>query len=191
MQKIKNTNFSKSIYNAKLYLEDIEDIIEILNRKSLKIGIYDDNNLYENIGEVIELRGKSPKKLTINGNGEFLESISIRIEKNEIWIHSSGSERLYSCGIELNDFIRAKKNWLLSSLNPYYLFASSITTLTVLIILFDKETKTLPYQWLVWIPVTLYSLLIFRTIVKYFWRNLELVRKHEYGFFRRNKDSIY
>lgn len=190
MQKIKYNNYSKSISNAKLYLDDIEDIIEKLTQKSLTVKIYDDQNIYDNITEVIELKGKNPKKLSIVGNADFLESISLKIEKNDIWIYSNGSETLYLYGIELNDFIRTKKNWLLSILNPNILFVSSIISLVFVILLIDFKTKTLPYNWLIWIPTALYSLLIFRTIIKYFWTNLELVRRHQYGFIKRNKDSI-
>jgi hypothetical protein len=190
MEKIKNNNYSKYIINSKLYLEDIEDIIEKLTQKSLTIKLYDDDNIYDNINELIELKGKNPKKLTIEGKAELFEYISIKIDKNDIWINSNGSEILYLCGLELNEFIRTKKNWLLTFLNPNLLLALSTFSLLFLLSLFDKTTKTLPYNWLIWIPVILYSLLIFRTIFKYFWINLELVRRHQYGFIKRNKDSI-
>lgn len=191
MQKVKNVNFSSSISNAKLYLEDIEEIIDKLNQKSLEVKISDNKNIYDNINELIEQKGTNPTSLLIEGKGELFHSISVRIGKNYIDINAIGSESIYLCGMQLNDFIKNKKNWLLSLLHTQFLLASSMISAILLGLLIDRKTGLLPYDWLVWLPIVLYSLLIIGVTFKYFWTNLELVREHQYGFLKRNSDSIY
>lgn len=191
MQKIKNESFSNTIKDAKLYLEDIEEIIEKLSSKSLNVKMYDNKNIYENINEVIEQKGKNPIKLIIEGKGTgIFQNINVHIEKNEIWVHSIGSELMYSYGIEINEFIKSKRVWYFYILNKNLLFINSFFLFALFQLLIDKSTKLLIFPWLIWVFIVLFSLLFFAIIVKYFWSSLSLVRRHEYGFFRRNKDSI-
>jgi hypothetical protein len=187
-----NTDYSKTIEGTKLYREDIENILSRLNSVLQKVEIHDSKNIYDNIDDVLSHNGQNPTEISISAqNSDYsLEYFTINIKKERITIYSRGSEKMYALGIEIRELIKSNGIWYYKILNPsnllFFTFLASIS----LALFYDKKTKTLNPTWLSWIVIALFLLVFFSYVYRYLWSSLTLVRKHEYGFWNRNKDKI-
>ena len=111
--------------------------------------------------------------------------------KNDyVSIYSRGSEKMYSFGLEIAELIKNKEDKYYTTLKPHNLLFITFLASTSLILFIDKETKTLSQPWLLWFVGVLALLTLFSYFYKYLWVGLTLVRRHEYGFWNRNKDKI-
>ena len=187
-----NTDYSKRIKGVKLFREDIENIISRVEKTLQKVEIHDSKNMYDNLEEVIAHQGQNPKEITISGSNKdlSLEYFSFDVNKDYVTIHSRGSEKLYSFGLEITELIKNNVDKYYTNLNPNNLLFITALASTSLIIFIDKKTKTLSQPWLLWMICILVTLTISSYFYKYLCVGLTLARRHEYGFWNRNKDKI-
>lgn len=61
MNRKKEKYFNSNIPGVKLYLDDIEHIIDILKIENTTIEISDEENIYESIDELRKIKGNNPK----------------------------------------------------------------------------------------------------------------------------------
>ena len=186
-----NTHFSELIYGIRIFRDDIEEVLTLLTKKSLKIEIHDSKNIYENIDEVINLRGNKSKKIKIEGkdNSSF-ESVTIDIEGNRVWICSSGSENMYSFGFELKDFFKSKVPWHYKVFNPWIFGLLIIPAFYISNYYVDEKTNSILYHWVNGVCFIIDIILLLSILIRNNSYGLTLSRKHEYGFLNRNKDKI-
>ena len=187
-----NTDYSIRIIGVKLYREDFESILSLAEKTLQQVEINDSTNMYENLDEVITHKGQNPKEITITGRNEdlSLEYFSIDIKNDYVSIYSRGSEKMYSFGLEVAELIKNKQDKYYTTLKPDNLLFITFLSSTSLILFIDKETKTLSQPWLLWFVGILALLTLFSYFYKYLWVGLTLLRRHEYGFWKRNKDKI-
>lgn len=187
-----NTDYSKRIEGVKLFREDIEVILSRIENKLPKVEIHDSNNVYVNIDEVISHKGQNPKEISITARNKdlSLEYFSLDFKKDYVTIHSRGSEKMYSFGLEIGELIKNKEDKYYRILNPNSLLFISFLVTICSTFFIDKKTKNLTQPWLLWVISVLAIITIVSYFYKYLWVGLTLVRRHEYGFWNRNKDKI-
>ncbi|MBI1767859.1 MAG: hypothetical protein HYR67_05770 [Bacteroidetes bacterium] len=205
MKQKDKTEFSESIEGIQLFRDDIEHIISRLTKHDFKIEIQDSDIIYDNLDEILKLKGPNPKKLYIRGTpsvpeeklknqpneiGDILKWTSIDIKGNHVHIFSRGSEKIYTFGFELKDFLKTKVKWHYKVFNPLYIFYLSLICIAVCSFNIDKKTDTIRYSWLIWMTGTVVIINIASLINRFVWPGIILTRKHEYGFWNRNKDKI-
>lgn len=111
MIKKKEKYFNSNIPSVKLYLDDIEHIIDILKSDTAIIEISDDENTYESIDEIRKVKGNNPKLIKIEGklpDGLF-EYISIKISEYSLTIYVHQSEQFIKTAYEIERLARTKK----------------------------------------------------------------------------------
>ncbi|MDI5950438.1 hypothetical protein [Flavobacterium yafengii] len=187
-----NTDYSKRFIGVKLFREDFENILSLAEKTLQQVEIHDSTNMYENLDEVITHKGQNPKEISITGrNRDFsLEYFSFDVKNDYVSIYSRGSEKMYSFGLEIAELIKNKEDKYYTTLKPHNLLYITFLASTSLILFIDKETKTLSQPWLLWFVGVLGLLTLFSYFYKYLWVGLTLVKRHEYGFWNRNKDKI-
>jgi ABC-type bacteriocin/lantibiotic exporter with double-glycine peptidase domain len=189
-QKI-SKHFYETISGIRIFRDDIDELLQWFQNKSLVTKIHDSSSVYENIEEVINFKGNNPKQLALEGESESKwESVTISIEKEKVSISSTGSEAMYAFGFELKDYFLNRVPWHYKVFNPWIFFILIPVSTAILQIFIDDKTKNLRYPWLWWIFVTVTLFLIISIVNRYFGFGLTLTRKHEYGFWKRNKDKI-
>lgn len=140
-----NTDYIKRIEGVKLYREDIEVLLLRIEKMLSKVEIHDSKNVYDNIDEVISHQGQNPKEISITARNKdlSLEYFSLDFKKDYVTIHSRGSEKMYSFGLEIGELIKNKEDKYYRIINPnrllYILFL--VTMCSTLFI--DKKNKNL------------------------------------------------
>lgn len=196
MEKIQETNFKKSILRTKLFIEDIEEIITKMKSNNLDVEITDSENKYDSLQDLIEHKGKNPKLIRLTGKRKELtfDFLNIRISDIGSHIYINGKPDLISLGYELESFLKnRKRKWYHSFFNSdnakYNLILNSVLLLVFWLYSNFKGAKFNSQLWLFilvfWVAVFLYSELNPMTN-----SNIELVKKHELSFYKRNKDKI-
>jgi hypothetical protein len=148
--------------------------------------------MYDSIDELITHQGQNPKEISISARNKdlSLEYFSLHFNKDHISVYSRGSEKMYSFGLEIGELIKNKVDKYYKILNPNSLLFISFLVTLISTIFIDKKTKTLSQPWLLWVICILAIITIKSYFYRYLWIGLSLVRRHEYGFWNRNKDKI-
>jgi len=191
------THFYQTLKGIRLFEEDINEIISRLKKYSLIIEIQDKNNLYDNIEEVKQNKGVHPKILNIDAKSKidlgkretYYESASLDFDRKKVRISFGGSERLYSLGFEIKDYLKARRPLYIRIFNyENWLFFASFF---VGMILFTLKEKDSFYRFLIlYISVPFFVVFVISVFVGVTTHGLNLTRRHEYGFWKRNKDRI-
>lgn len=187
-----NTDYIKRIEGVKLFREDIEFLLSRIEKILSKVEIHDSKNVYDNIDEVILHQGQNPKEISITARNKdlSLEYFSLDFKKDYVTIYSRGSEKMYSFGLEIGELIKNKEDEYYRIINPNRLLYILLLVTMFSTLFIDQKTKTLSQPWLLWVICVLAIITIVSYFYKYLWVGLTLVRRHEYGFWNRNKDKI-
>ncbi|MBN9294985.1 MAG: hypothetical protein J0G96_13490 [Flavobacteriia bacterium] len=194
----KEKYFNSKITSSKLYLEDIEKIISILETEGIKIEISDNENIYESIEELKSVKGKNPNSIKIDGKvtDSFVEYITIRITAYSTTIYVPHSERLLKPAYEIDRFVNSKKrkpiySWL-NSRTAKFQIVSNIVVFLVLHIINSLILHKPSSYILVGSSIVLFWVFIY--IISEFNPDsntkIELERKHELNFYTKNKDKL-
>jgi hypothetical protein len=194
MKQIRSTTFSESVDGIRVFRDDIEDILSLLTIKSFNIEIHDSTAVYEDLDELITLKGNHVLSIEIKGDKKIgdwnREWVSIKFGKRDVLIFASGSEFMYAFGYELEGFFKSKIAWYNRIFNPWYFIIPPCLFSTLLIGNYDKYSKTAFYQFSMWLMASFIFLSIISLAIRYFNYGVTLTRRHEYGFWNRNKDKI-
>lgn len=182
MRKKTEEQFIEIIRGVRLYRDDIEYILDRFQKKSLSAKITDSTSIYESIDEVIKYKGNNPVELFIEGtDNKKQELVNIKIEKAKVTIFSMGSESMFTFGFEMKDFI-SSKIILFFKIPLFIIWILAMISLTF--------WAGLQKSWLIWLCISLLVIWILAHIHRITYNGLTLSRKHEYGFWKRNKDKI-
>lgn len=197
MIKKKEKYFNSYIPSVKLYLDDIEHIIDILKSDNAIIEISDDENTYESIDEIRKVKGNNPKLIKIEGklpDGLF-EYISIKISEYSLTIYVHHSEQFIKTAYEIERLARTKKR---PAIYSFFNSRNSKTNIVLNIILAfgfyltyafiykkDYSIKIWLYFILFWGFIFILSELNPNSNTK-----IELKRRHESNFWEVNKEKI-
>lgn len=188
IQKDKESSFDR-IKGILIFRDDIEEIIDLLNQYNLTIEIQDENYLYENIDDLIKHKGSHPKKLKVEArNRDLRESINLDFEKKVVSIFSYGSKNMYALSFELKDYFKSKRTWYFRIFNTWF-FLGAVISLSFFLNSISKE-KLIEETLKLWVFGTLVLLLLISLLMDFTTHGINLIRKHEYGFWKRNQDKI-
>ena len=181
--------YRKDLKGIMLFIEDLNEILNLFESYNLKISFQDEINTYENIEEIIEHKGNKPDNLFIEGKNENpYETVELRFNNNNnnISISTNGSERMYSLGIILKDKFSNSIKWHYNVFNPFiYYFSTSC----ILSSLFLKSVRS-HFSVFIFIFTISLSLWLFSYLIRKNLYGIYLIKKHQYGFLKRNKDSL-
>lgn len=191
MKKKQETNYSGRIKGLLAFQKDIEVALKILTDKGLLITFQDDNHIYDNVEDVINNLGNSPQKIKIDAlNKETYESVGLSFDKNELIIICRGSEQMYSLGFWLKNYFAETIPWHYKVFNPIMFYFTTCTPLLGLTYAFDKNSGEIIRPWI----LILFCLSILLGLFSYFLRKyaygIRLIKRHEHGFWKRNKDNL-
>ncbi len=194
MKLIESTTFSETIKGVQLFRDDIEEIMNRCVEKSIELKLSDSKYSYESLDEIPKYRGNFLSQLDIDGKSTKMQYtyIGISFEKAKARLFLRGSTELYSLGYELKDFLQKRIPWHYKVFNPPIWFCLSWFAGSEFFFLnYQKEkTTTLSYQWLGWVSIALLILCLTSLLNRHFNFKINLSRKHETGFLKRNGEKI-
>ena len=179
-----------------LYLEDITQIVEVLDKRGAQYSISDAEYHYESLDEIRSNRGEKVKGLTITARFEgSYNSLSLEFERGAILLRSDKSEKLIVLWHEIRDILSRRAHWYLRLVcwppMPYLAFA--------VVFLLPEQYEllaALPNKayWLQWVPpvIFLLALLSVLSALAILWQPvLYLKKEHELeSFFARNAERL-
>jgi hypothetical protein len=192
MKQKKKESFSESISGVRIFRDDIDYIISRCQNKSISIVISDENNIFENLDELVNLKGNSPSKFELQGKIESVNYSYLRIlfEPRRVYVLTSGSEQLCSFGYELKDYLIDKIPWHYKVLNPLIWFAVTWIIIQFWVAIQPKDSKIITYQWLFWFGISALIIWLISLANRYLNFRINLSRKHDHGFIKRNSDNL-
>ncbi len=184
------TYFSQTLEGIQIFEDDIDEIMSRLAKHSLNIEIHDENNLYENITEVRKINGIHPKTLKIDARNKTLyESASLDFDKKKVRISCHGTENMYALGFELKDYLKDRRPLYIRIFNSWKWFFFVFGSSGILKFALDsKDSVSRP--WILWTWGAFAVILLVSVFTGTITHGLNLTRRHEYGFWKRNRDSI-
>lgn len=189
MKKIDQTDFMHSISGIRLFRDDVDDIIHSMRQFSPEIELYDKVHAYDSIDDYLTNRGPKVDRLSISVYAPSPRTASVRIEikKNVVWIFSHGSLEARNLALELKDFFFKKRPFHFNLTSPWIWW--SLAYLSVIIDGQLKDRTATPY----WIH-SLVIILVLMAVAIYIHRRtyfgVYLRKRHEGGFWKRNRDQI-
>ena len=180
----------------KLYRDDIDYIISIVNEYGYSIKISDSEFEFDSLEELCEKRGKTPANFEVEGSHEESNgaSISISFDKDEIRLHSVNMGLAEGRAIEykIREILDKKTSFLYKFMDPFLFALPSFIVIGALPTLLSKEGQDsievpdyLPYL----VAFILISWLISIFYRKTFYSAI-LAQRHEGGFIKRNSDKL-
>lgn len=191
MKQKQEIYYSGNLKGLVTYRNDIEEALNILTDNGLSVTFHDDKHIYDNIDEIVKNVGINPKKLKIEArNRDIYESVGLSFEKNELSIVCHGSEKMYSLGFRLKDYFAKTIPWHYKVFNPWLFYFTTFTPLYVLTFAFDKTTNDVKRPWILVIFALSLSLGLLSYLLRKNAYGIRLIKSHEHGFWKRNKDSL-
>lgn len=190
MKKI-NKNYHRSEFtNTMLYRDDIEYIIEMIKLPDVVIS-YEDHE-YSSLDQLIVYKGTEPSQLLLFARTENnSNAVRVAIDKKRVVVSGFGSESEKLNALEISKYVEGKVNIWHMLFSFKYIFVIALTSL--LTVLLFAEGYIPPNQWpvLSQVVISILVVLAFLSLLFNYTRGyLTLKKKHEYGFFKRNKDKI-
>lgn len=190
--------FSSRIVATKIYLEDLEKIISILNSAQVALEISDNDNIYSSVEDLKNHQGSNPKIIKIEGKlpEKTLEWITVLITDASSSVNVFNSESLLKPAYEIEKiFVTRKRKKIYSWLNSQSAIRNFILNVIFAFSFFAYHKLYLGKQYNLsfWFYVLLFWGLVF--IVSELNPNsntkIELERKHSIGFFAKNKEKVF
>lgn len=185
---------SKELQLVKLYLDDLQQIYEVLKEKGKNIKIIAEDYEIEDVNELSKLGIKKLHNLSIKCSDPY-----ITIELDTMWARIYFSEdTTYNRGIlsEIEDVIRKRSNILSRSLASWWGYACTLvlfSCFSVSTIVNMKNDITMIFGWIS-LALLLLSIIALITSFRYKLMRYSTImlyaKKEESSFWRRNKDQI-
>ena len=193
MKKIPDLTYSSIEYRGiKLYRDDIELILSILNENGFNVQIKDKTFEYESLDELIEKCGIIPSYFEISGEKEInhhTASVNLYFKRKEFRLYARADKESKLVSGTLRDVFEPKSTRLYKVLNPFIWYI----TIVLAAIFYPANFFTIrqaPF-WVHSIFALCSALFIFSGLYRQFRHQVILKRKHEGGFWKRNADKIW
>jgi len=192
MKKVDKSRHFVRLSYAKLYLDDLERIIELMKEQSLEVLIKDDDFEYESIAEMVEKRGDKKSQIMIIGRRSDAKWLDVTLDVDGRTLGLRADGELELVWHRIKDFVADKTPWYSRYIE---IFPWSIITFTLLFqytSFIDWETKILAvpvwFNTLVVVASLIFAFSILKTITD---RGVVLVPRHAAkNFWTRNADRI-
>lgn len=187
---------SKTVLPVRLYIEDIDEILGIIQQAGLVATIADGSNEYENLQELVEHRGNQPSKLFIRSKPTETRSwewfnIEFQSSKPVTLSIKGESQAMDASSIRIERLIESRRGFHSWLLRPWraWLVIWLMQTLLGVIQLFGKVSIPRP-AWigLLGVPAAYWLLSLI-----WVWRypRIILSKRHEAtSFVSRHMDSL-
>nr|WP_276904092.1 hypothetical protein [Pedobacter kyonggii] len=191
IQKRQNT-FSCIIRGTQIFKEEMDYIISKCQQKSIQFKISDNDYVYEDLEELINNKGTTPKKVELKGKLEstLFSSLDITLETAQVSIVAYGSDDLFSFAHELKDYLLRKVPVYYKLLNPQVW--GVIVWLFIMCWLYIRPSGETQFRnnWFLYSATAFLFLWAISFVYRRINFKVNLIRKHEHGFFNRNADSL-
>ena len=133
MRRIKaDRHRSATVYNATLFRNDLEDLINWLKDASLKVKIADGEYEYDSLDDFVKHHGVIPDEIEIEGESENFDTVTLSVDVNEITASCYGTPDTVSVWFQLMERISSRSSGILgvivfSILVAFYINISSHT----------------------------------------------------------------
>jgi hypothetical protein len=192
MKKIEPKSYYESVSNVIFFLGDFENLIEKIEKyfETDQIVLSDNEYEYSDFDELIRKKGHYPKKIQIKAlNPKTHESIDCMFDDRKVDILAHGSDRMFLLGYELNEFLTSPKV-MFPIKNPYYLGLVTSASLGFVGYGIDFATGKIKNPEVINLWLILFSFWLTLKLIYLSISRINLIRKHDYGFFKRNKDKL-
>jgi hypothetical protein len=198
MNKISsNSKYSTIDIKVKLFKEDLEYLTNTIIHNFDYVVIYADEYELENFAELNDIKKDKISFYKINaydkGNNFNELKMTVSIHKDRIHIDISDYNELKCKAIEniINDLIDNRK-LIFNIIGSGYIYFTSILILGLLAILVKEPLfiKTINIYYITILGITLIILAIISYYIRFNLKNIIILQKQRYGFYRRNKDKI-
>jgi len=198
--KKKRSDLSRHLSPVKLFLNDIEEIITIIQSVCPEVNIANRDYEFESFEELKENSGHRLKELKISGHSTVLSNrsyVSLDIKKYDIFLYSGAeSEAVVGVWYTLKEFLQKKAGWISRFLNAVVWFWIFWIWLLISVILLETTKKYIEVHNIVEpfaiIALGAAFLFLLLSLLKH-WRGsiIYLERKHKVSnFWERNRDNI-
>jgi hypothetical protein len=184
---------SCALCGARLFREDIEKIIDLLQRLKYDVRLSDDAYFYSDLGELIEKRGKKPAKFFIESwsPSDKEEYISISFRRNKCFLNASGFGQSANMFCQLRDCLERARPWYYAFLNPLGWGWAIIFILAInAIVGIATGSYSTNLAVVLYMLGTLLALALLSLLNRRIYSGLYLVYHHEGGFFKRNANDL-
>lgn len=192
MKKIDKTNYFERLTYSKLYLDDLERIVETMEEQSLDVRFKDDEYEYDSLKEIVEKRGEKKSHIEIIGikSDEVWRSVSLNIDGRKLFLHADGDLEL--TWHKIKEYIKSKTPWYSRFIDVWMWGCITFVILGQYTSFIDAETKKLIaptwFNSLVSVVALIFAFVIFRDFSD---RGVFIVYRHENkNFFVKNGDKI-
>ena len=112
-RRIKTPESHLLLKPVRLYLDDLENIVEMFKSRGFEIELSDSDYEFDSLEEIKDYRGKKIRVLNLNSKSErVLHDIKIQFSKRHIWLsRHSDDENILLLWHELKDFLKSKLYW--------------------------------------------------------------------------------
>ncbi len=188
MKKIESNDVFETVEGIVLFRDDLEDLIGRMRLRSLEPKISDPDTVYDSLDELHQLKGDRPKNVSISARSqEPYASVTVNLEKGKAWVTAHGSAELRSFAFELKDAVSRRVPWYHKPMDPWIwaLITFFLLSATQGVIRYPVLAYSLITAALISLVILALSFVVSR--VNY---GVRLTRRHEGGFFTRNRDKI-
>lgn len=179
----------------RLFLDDLEKVIQILKAHNFSVKFYDNDYEYESLDEIRKYRGPRIVSLKIDGEGDgYLQKLSINFSKERIILyrHGESDQNILLAWQEIKDFLCKKLHWYQRVFTPWiwgFVFIIALCVCPFCYVLGASARAIVLTMWL------LFPAIIVLLLVSHFWckffPGLYLDRKFRVlNFWQRNSDKI-
>lgn len=192
MQDIKSETISITLPYVKLYLDDIEKIINILNEDKPETVLLKANNKVFELSEIEDLHTDELKELEIVASFPSYKQISISFDNHWTRLYCYGNTTTNQGILRKIEIVLKEKTRLLGALarSPYSQLLSSavggLAVFTTILLFLKKDSKFL------WFHLGISLLFWFVLYLEIFYKNVIFLKhkNHYKNFFTKNKDQI-
>ncbi len=192
MKKLSPSHLSVRLTYTKLYLDELERILDLLKEQSLVIEINDKEFEYESINEVVEKKGERLSQIEIVGKKPDNRwcDITLTIKGRRIMLRANS--KLELLWRRVKDFVGTKTTWYARYFDPWVWGWITFGLVTQYQLFLDKEAKQLIvpvwFKSLALFVASIFVISLFNVAIN---RGVVLARKHSVSsFWSRNADRI-
>jgi hypothetical protein len=170
--------------------DDLEFLIELFRRDVGNPSLSDENFAFDSLDEVITQKGSRPKMLeleSVDGEDRY-RKISVRFEGSNAWLSGSSGTPFH----EANAFIKSRCSWTFKALDPglWFLFIVLLAAAHSLSIAVEQNKAIAHPKFFIYALFGPLVILVAGFFYRHFGFGLNLIRRHEDSFWRRNSEKV-
>jgi|GEM_PF-4575887 hypothetical protein len=196
MKKLKKVFQSINVDNVKIFLDDLEQLIDEIENSEFTYTLKDSEFEYKSLKEIKSKKGINPKEIQfdIRNPKETFGFITVKFKKGSVYINAYSDKKLIEFANRLETFFRKRKiNWIYIFLNNKFAIFNIVFNIVFFAIFtcykyyYEKEFELgiWPYILLFWVIIFIFSLILPKGNP-----NIELEKEYQKNHLKNNKEKI-